>query len=232
MSHPVYHAQSSARLFGGHYTDYLTIHQFLDAPKSHFADFRHRAHRHHGPGIDEAIERFGATLTNRDGAPVSIRTVLEQHILEDCGRIPTLADWLELISIRPWMDPAQVNRPQLRDAPLPLTTDTQSRLSAKRFGGEPKDYLVIHTWMDATEHDFPDYRHRVRRHHSLGIFEAETRFGAAVVNSAGRLIPVRYLLEQHVLNRLGTIPTLAAWLSLLPRKSWMAHPTEVRMQTR
>src|SRR5258706_477765 len=43
MTHPNFHAISSAKKFGGRPEDYLHIHQWLDATKETFADFRHRA---------------------------------------------------------------------------------------------------------------------------------------------------------------------------------------------
>jgi hypothetical protein len=47
MAHPWHHAVSSARKYGGRPEDYLEIHGWFDASKSQFADFRHRALRHH-----------------------------------------------------------------------------------------------------------------------------------------------------------------------------------------
>ena len=103
MTHPHYHAVSSARLFGGQPSDYLHIHNWFDGTKESFADFRHRALRHHAEGIFECERLFGVTLTNSDGKEVPIRYVGEQHVLEDCGRIPSIADWLTRIQPETWM---------------------------------------------------------------------------------------------------------------------------------
>lgn len=46
MSHPLIHAKSSARRFGGIPEDYLEIHDLLDSSKSAFPDNRHRALTH------------------------------------------------------------------------------------------------------------------------------------------------------------------------------------------
>ena len=51
MAHPLKHAQSSARKFGGRAEDYLPIHNWFDESKAFLADFRHRALRHHTEGI-------------------------------------------------------------------------------------------------------------------------------------------------------------------------------------
>lgn len=104
MSHTYQHAKSSARLFGGVPEDYIRIHQWFDATKEHFCDFRHRALRHHAQGIFEAETIFGVKITNSDGRDVGVRYIGEQHVMEDCGgRIPTLQDWLLEIKPRPWM---------------------------------------------------------------------------------------------------------------------------------
>ncbi|HSH28978.1 MAG TPA: hypothetical protein VK971_03635 [Thiohalobacter sp.] len=104
MTHAYYHATSSARTFGGVPEDYLPIHEWFDATKESFADFRHRALRHHAEGIFEAERVFGVTITNSTGKAVPVRYIGEQHVLEDCGgRIPNLADWLSRIQPQPWM---------------------------------------------------------------------------------------------------------------------------------
>ena len=104
MTHPCFHAASSVRLWGGKPEDYLPIHDWLDATKECFADFRHRALRHHAHGIFEAERLFGHAITNSDGRLVPVRTIAEQHIKEDCGgRIPSVADWLGQIKPALWM---------------------------------------------------------------------------------------------------------------------------------
>jgi hypothetical protein len=92
MAHPLKHAESSARKFGGKPSDYLSIHNWFDESKAHLGDLRHRALRHHSLGIFLAEQAFGIAVTNSDGKQVPVRYVGEQHVLEDLGRIPTLAD--------------------------------------------------------------------------------------------------------------------------------------------
>jgi len=104
MTHAVYHAQSSVRRFGGAVEDYLPIHNWLDAPKESFCDFRHRALRHHSQGVFECERVFGLTIRNRAGRDVPVRYIAERHIQEDCGgRVPSVADWLGCIQPRTWM---------------------------------------------------------------------------------------------------------------------------------
>ena len=103
MAHPLKHAKSSAKKFGGGPSDYLAIHNWFDESKAHLGDFRHRALRHHSLGIFLAEQVFGTTVTNSDGKEVPVRYIGEQHVREDLGRIPTLADWLAEIVPKRWM---------------------------------------------------------------------------------------------------------------------------------
>lgn len=103
MTHPYYHAKSSARVFGGKPEDYMPIHNWFDATKESYCDFRHRALRHHAEGIFECERHFGETITNSDGKQIPVRYLGEQHVMEDCGRVPSLADWLSKIQPEPWM---------------------------------------------------------------------------------------------------------------------------------
>ena len=109
--HPYYHAMSSVRKFGGKPEDYIEIHHWFDESKHYFANFRHRALRHHAQGIFECERVFGKTITNSDGRTLPTRYIGEQHVLEDVGHIPSLQDWLEPIQAQPWMH----NRPQHTD---------------------------------------------------------------------------------------------------------------------
>ena len=103
MAHPLKHAQSSARKFGGRTEDYLSIHNWSDESKAFLADFRHRALRHHAEGIFVAEKLFGIAIVNSDGKQVPVRYVGERHIKEDLGRIPTAQDWLLQIKPQRWM---------------------------------------------------------------------------------------------------------------------------------
>ena len=107
MANPYHHALSSVRKWGGTAEDYMPIHKWFDATKDHFCDHRHRALRHHAFGIAECIAYFGETLTLSTGRVIPVRWVAEQHVKEDCGRIPTLADWLGQIVPQRWMGPTE-----------------------------------------------------------------------------------------------------------------------------
>lgn len=104
MSHTTIHAKTSVKIWGGVESDYLPIHDFLDATKETFCDFRHRALRHHSQGIFEAERTFGHTIKNSEGVEVPVRYICEQHIKEDCGGfVPTVSDWFRNIRPEYWM---------------------------------------------------------------------------------------------------------------------------------
>jgi len=103
MAHPLQHAQSSTRKFGGKPEDYIEIHNWFDASKAFLADFRHRALRHHAEGVYLCEQIFGMTITNSKDKQLPVRYIGEQHVKEDLGRIPTAQDWLSQIRAQPWM---------------------------------------------------------------------------------------------------------------------------------
>jgi hypothetical protein len=93
--------------------------------------------------------------------------------------------------------------------------------SAKKFGGEPDEYQKLHEWLDGSKAHMADFRHRALRHHSEGIFMLEDIFGTTITISTGRVVPVRFIGEQHVLEDLGRIPTVSDWLGKIQPESWM-----------
>jgi hypothetical protein len=103
MAHPLQHARSSARKFGGKIDDYLPIHNWFDESKAFLPDFRHRALRHHAEGIFLCEHIFGAAITNSEGTQVPVRYIGEQHVKEDLGRIPTAQDWLSQLRPARWI---------------------------------------------------------------------------------------------------------------------------------
>ena len=56
-----------------------------------------------------------------------------------------------------------------------------------------------------------DLRHRALRHHAEGIFLAEKVFGVTLTNSAGKLIPVRWVAEQHSVLLFDRLAIMRYW---------------------
>ena len=98
------HCNSSVKYFGGKEEDYLAIHSWFDESKFHFGDIRHRALRHHSQGIQECEKQFGTYIINSAGKKVIVKSIAEQHILEDIGFIPSLKDWFKEMRPNLWME--------------------------------------------------------------------------------------------------------------------------------
>lgn len=102
---PYKHAESSAKKGGGTADDYIHIHDWFDETKQYTGDYTHRAMRHHSAGIQWCIDVFGHVVENGSGRQVPVKLIAEQHVMEDCGFIPTVQDWLAPIKNKPvdWM---------------------------------------------------------------------------------------------------------------------------------
>ena len=96
--------------------------------------------------------------------------------------------------------------------------------SARKFGGVPEDYQAIHDWFDASKEMWADFRHRALRHHAQGIYECERVFGHAIQTSTGRMVPVRWIGEQHVKEDCGFIPSIQDWFGHIKPQRWMGEP--------
>jgi hypothetical protein len=99
--------------------------------------------------------------------------------------------------------------------------------SVKKWGGRPEDYLPIHSWFDESKAYLADFRHRALRHHAEGIFLCERIFGTTLTNVDGKVVPVRWIGEQHVKEDLKRLPAVADWLRCIQPEAWMA--TSVRL---
>ena len=100
--------------------------------------------------------------------------------------------------------------------------------SARKFGGEPTDYIAIHNLMDSSKSTIADSRHRALTHNAWFIGAGgplELIFGVCIMNSAGRQVSVRDIGEQHVLEDFGGrfIPSAQDWLEGVPMLGWMAQ---------
>jgi len=95
--------------------------------------------------------------------------------------------------------------------------------SMKKWGGTAEDYIAIHNWFDESKKIVADFRHRALRHHAEGIFMAESIFGSIITISTGRVVPVRWIGEQHVREDIGFIPSFADWVREVRPKPWMGR---------
>lgn len=106
------HSISTSRKYGGRPSDYIEIHDWFDCTKQYTGDWGHRMLRHHAAGIQWVIEEFGHYVLNSDGKDVPTKLIAEQHVKEDCGFVPTVADWTTALTNNPkeWMLKVQTKK--------------------------------------------------------------------------------------------------------------------------
>lgn len=98
MAHPIIHAKSNVKKFGGKWEDYIHLHEWMDSTKSWVCHSIHRMFRHHAEGIFDGEKIFGSHFINSDGKVIYTRYCLEQHVKEDCNNyVPTAKEWLDAI---------------------------------------------------------------------------------------------------------------------------------------
>ncbi len=104
-----------------------------------------------------------------------------------------------------------------------------AKSSARKWGGEPHEYLKYHEWFDETKAWIGHSKHRMFRHHSEGIFEMESIFGVSFVNSDNRVVYTRYIGEQHVKEDCnGYIPSAKEWVQNLDKPTeWMIKTLKI-----
>lgn len=96
------HAVSSAHEWGGKPEDYHPIHKKVDSSKAGMGDIRHRALFHHTEGTFLMEDIFGPYL-QVGKRQVPVRDIVERHIVEDLGFLPTFQWWAERMNIDPAM---------------------------------------------------------------------------------------------------------------------------------
>lgn len=96
--------------------------------------------------------------------------------------------------------------------------------SVRRWGGEPEDYMEIHNLLDSSKGTIADSRHRALTHNAWFIGTIlELIFGSTFVNSAERIVSVRDVGEQHVMEDYSNrfIPSAQDFLQEIEMKEWM-----------
>jgi hypothetical protein len=107
MANPEIHSKSSVQRWGGKVSDYLSIHQFIDSPKSIMNNNSARVLTHNTWFAYEVVPKvFGYNIINSDGRSVDVVDIAMLHISEDFRHkgIPTPQDYLENLVIQPWMN--------------------------------------------------------------------------------------------------------------------------------
>lgn len=104
-----HHAVSASRKWGGTPDDYIEVEEFIDSSKKIIGDSRHRSIYHHTEGVWLCQAIFGRTLAvqkEHTEVLVPVRLVAERHILEDLGWLPSPKDYIDGMTLKPWMSGA------------------------------------------------------------------------------------------------------------------------------
>lgn len=111
-----------------------------------------------------------------------------------------------------------------------MTPHIHAQSSARKFGGKMEDYMEIHKKMDCSKGYFPDNRHRVLTHTMFWIKEVMLPiFGDVMTNSDGKLVSVKDVCEQHILEDYKNkfIPTPQDFIQEMEFKAWMQNGSGV-----
>lgn len=214
MSHPLYHARSSAKLFGGNEADYYHLHTFFDQTKACVPTNLHRLILHNDFGMEVCEQIFGPIVCRpSDGERVPTCLLARQHVREDFGFLPTLSTCLQ-------------NHPLHREkgaTPL-LTQEEQTMMLSRKLRGEPEDYCELVAWFARPGELLSDPRFFRVLGNSFGIFLAEQHFGISIERHSDRKrLPTRYIAEQLVLITLGYIPPLSHFFRGMVVEPWMCR---------
>ena len=104
-----------------------------------------------------------------------------------------------------------------------------ARNSARKFGGKHTDYLFIHDQIDEPKSHHATMKFRSIFHSSYGIFLVEKILGHEFTNSDGKIVSVRAVAEQHIVEDLGFIPSLDEYLKEMQEQPWMAGMKKVKL---
>jgi hypothetical protein len=102
-----------------------------------------------------------------------------------------------------------------------------SKSSARRFGGEPNDYLPIHEKMDCSKAYFSSNVHRALTHHMFWVVEVMIPIFGYMFKRASDGVEVctKDICEQHILEDFGMkyIPTAQDYLEHIDFQDWMQN---------
>ena len=68
------------------------------------------------------------------------------------------------------------------------------------------------------------------RHHAHGVWQSEVIFCQTITLSTGRIIPTRWVGEQHVREDLGFIPSFADWVKAIRSEPWMGRAAKIEAE--
>jgi hypothetical protein len=225
---PLQHANISARTYGGVWTDYIEIHNFLDSSKSSCAHFKHRFLLHHAEGIDLAVRLFGEKVTNSDGQTISIRRILTDHLIEDVGSIVTIEDWAD--GLLPKKDAAFYEYLAKKREQIEADEIRGETKLLNAFNLSDKDISNIKSFLAFPLRNSTHPAALLFSHNSFAIFLAEKLLGTALAknsnhanqaNAKKQLVATREIFERLIYLRMKVIYSPAEIIARTAETDWM-----------
>lgn len=96
-----------------------------------------------------------------------------------------------------------------------------AKSAAHKWGGRWEDYIDIEEFIDSSKKIIGDHRHRALYHHTEGVWLAQKIFGRTVQVAEHKVVPVRLVAEQHILEDLGWLPSPKDYWDNMELKPWM-----------
>ncbi len=225
---PLQHAQISAKTYGGVWTDYIELHNFLDSSKATCAHFKHRFLLHHAEGIELAVRLFGEELTNRDGQTNSTRQILTDHLIEDVGCKVSIEDWAN--GLMPQEDSKFYQFFTKKRQQIETGEITGEKELFKAFNLSDKDISAVKSFLAFPLNQSTHPAALLFSHNSFAIFLAEKLLGVALTknsnhanqaNAKKQLIATREVFERLIFLRMKIIYSPTEIIARTAESDWM-----------
>src|SRR5262245_21562880 len=95
-----------------------------------------------------------------------------------------------------------------------------ARITAHRYGGEWRDWIAMHDWIDRSKAIFPSMQHRMFLHSDFGGWLTVKIHDEAIRSKSGTVISTHDLFRDHQVEDLGRVVTLAEWLREIDDNYW------------
>jgi len=219
---PLQHAQISQKTYGGCWTDYVEVHNFLDSSKAACAHFKHRFLLHHAEGIELGGRIFGASFVNSENKIVETRRLLTEHLIEDVGRVVSVEDW------------ARDLLPKTNDSFYKFLAKKRGQIEADQVSGEnellgsfnlsEKDRAAVKNFLAFPLQNSKHPAALLVSHNSFAVYLAEKIFGYAFVktiDSKRQMVAVREIFERLIFLRLKAVYSPAEIVARTATQEWM-----------
>ena len=225
---PLQHANISAKTYGGVWTDYIELHNFLDSSKAACAHFKHRFLLHHAEGIELAVSLFGEQITNSAGQTISIRRILTDHLIEDVGKIVSIEDWAR--DLMPKNDTPFYQFLAKKRAQIEADEIRGERELLNAFNLSDEDISAVKSFLAFPLEQSTHPAALLFSHISFAIFLAEKLMGISLVKNTNRsgkndtkiqLIATREVFERLIFLRMRAIYSPAEIIARTAETDWM-----------